>query len=101
MPYTKAIGAAGGLAASGGLAATGAFGGATRGLSAAGASGATRGLSAAGAFGANQALGAAHAATGGALAFTGVNVGWDVLAIATACISAGLVLRFVPRKAKV
>ena len=39
--------------------------------------------------------------TTGALAFTGLNVGWDVLALATVCILSGLVLRFIPRKAKV
>ncbi|HTT89169.1 MAG TPA: hypothetical protein VMF65_06400 [Acidimicrobiales bacterium] len=89
MAYTKALSAAGGFAAGAGAAATGAFGGATRAVSAAGA------------MGANQALGASRAAAGSALAFTGLNVGWDVLAAATACILGGLVLRFVPRKAKV
>ena len=88
MAYTKALSAAGGLAASGGLAATGAFG-------------SPRTLGAAGASGASRAIGAAGATTGKALAFTGLNVGWDVLALATFCILSGLVLRFLPRKAKV
>ena len=88
MAYTKALSAAAGLAASGGLAATGAFG-------------SPRTLGAAGASGASRALGAAGATTGQALAFTGLNVGWDVLALATLCILSGLVLRFLPRKAKV
>lgn len=89
MAYTKALSVAGGVAASAGAAATGAFGGATRGLSGAGA------------MGANQVFAASRAAAGGALAFTGLTVGWDVLAASTALVLGGLVLRFIPRKAKV
>jgi hypothetical protein len=100
MAYTKALSAAGSLAVSGGLAASGAFG-APRALGAAGASGASRAVSAAGASGASRVLTAAGATTGKTLAFTGLNIGWDVLALATVCILSGLVLRFLPRKAKV
>ncbi len=39
-------------------------------------------------------------ATGGALAFTGFNAGWEILAGITLICVAGLIFRLVPRKPK-
>jgi hypothetical protein len=39
-------------------------------------------------------------ATGGALAFTGFNGAWEILAGITLICLAGLIFRFVPRKPK-